>query len=237
MFITDITSKGLLMGVIIAALVFGIAAWLISDSVLLALIIAFFVWWLPNPVFVYLKEKRVQKFNEVFPAALDKMVSSAKAGLSLVQVFEVVAKDTEPPISEEFGLGVHDYKLGKDMTVVIEDMKKRLNSRMFDLFATAVLVNREKGGNFPEALHNMSKSFKEISRLEEKVTTASAEGRKGARVISLMPAVIFVFVSLMQPDLIETLTGNFVGWILLGISVALYVLAIFWLRKVLAIDV
>lgn len=208
-----------------------------SGSAFLSLLVVILLWFLPVPIIEIFKSNRLQAFEDNFPGTLDKMVSSSKAGLSLIQIFEVIAKHDIPPASQEFGRAVQDYKLGKDLVQVIEEMKQRIGGGLFSLFSTAVLINRDKGGNLPEALHTMSKSFKEIMRLNEKVTTASAEGRKGARVISFMPVFIFIFVSSAQPSLIETLTGNWVGWVIIVIAAAFYIAGVFWMRKVLAIDV
>ena len=152
-------------------------------------------------------------------------------------MIENVSKNSNAPISEEFSLVHHDYRLGSDVQTAILKARDRLSSKLFDLFSTALIVNREKGGNLPEALETMSASFKEIARLEEKVITASAEGRKGIRIISVMPIMIFVFVMMAQPQLIDTLTSHFVGWILITISVILYIVALIWVRKLLDIDI
>jgi len=237
LFITAFTpSQFLKLHLFVIALSAAFVYW-VSGSGFLGLLVVVLVWFLPVPIFDILRQKRLELFEENFPATLDKMVSSSKAGLSLIQIFEVIATHDKPPASQEFGRGVQDYKLGKDLVQVVEEMKQRIGGTLFGLFATAILINRDKGGNLPEALQTMSKSFKEIMRLNEKVTTASAEGRKGARVISLMPIFIFVFVSMMQPSLIDSLTDNFIGWVIITVAAAFYLTGVFWMRKVLAIEV
>lgn len=237
LFITALTPVQILRWHILITLLLALLCYWVAGSALLSLLVVILVWFLPIPIVDILKVNRLKALEENFPATLDKMVSSSKAGLSLIQIFEVIAKHDKPPASQEFGRAVQDYKLGKDLVQVIEEMKERIGGTLFGLFATAVLINRDKGGNLPEALHTMSKSFKEIMRLNEKVTTASAEGRKGARVISLMPIFIFVFVSMMQPGLIDSLTDNFVGWIIICLAAAFYLAGLYWMQKVLDIDV
>lgn len=237
LFITKYQPADLLKLHILFIIVAAVISYWLTSSGLFSLLIAILLWFLPYPIFALLRDKRLQSFEENFPATLDKMVSSSKAGLSLIQIFEVISKSGVPPASQEFGRAVQDYKLGKDLVQVIEEMEQRIGSDLFGLFATSILINRDKGGDLPEALHTMSQSFKEIMRLNEKITTASAEGRKGARVISLMPIFIFIFVSASQPALIETLTGHFVGWAIIVIAAAFYLTGVFWMRKVLDIDV
>lgn len=237
LFLHQYRSQQLLNWTFLAILVAFILASLFTSSVYVAIVIAVLVWFLPILIFQNLISKRQEAFEENFPGTLDKMVSAGRGNMSLVQIFEFVAKNDNPPASQEFSRAVQEYKMGKDLSEVIEDMRRRLNSKQFELFATSVQVNRDKGGNLPEALQTMSASFKEMMRLEEKITTASAEGRKGARLISLMPIGIFIFVSLAQPALIETLVSNFVGWILISIAAILYVGGLLWLRRVLDIDI
>ena len=237
LFINTISGKTLLKVNLVACLLAASLGYYLANSVVFAILSMVLVWKLPEFAFGYLTERRRQLFEENFPATLDKMVSAGKASMSFIQLFEVVATQDTPPASQEFGLAVQDYRLGKDFTTVLEEMKLRINSSLFSLFATAAAVNRDKGGNLPMALATMSKSFKEIRRLDEKILTASAEGRKGARVISLMPIAIFIFVSTVQPGLITILTDSFFGWVIITIAGLFYLIGFLWLRKVLRIDV
>lgn len=237
LFISTYTARQVIVMTLIAALVTGLVVWAVTGSVIVSLIGFLVTWFIPNLIFQVLRTQRMQKIVDNLPAALDQMASSAKAGLNLAQLIEHVEKNSNPPISEEFGLIMQEYRLGHDLETAIESARRRIDNKLFSLFASAVLVNREKGGNLPEALEAMSNSFKEIARLEQKVVTASAEGRKGVRVISLMPIFIFIFISLAQPELIDTLVSSFIGWVFIALAVLLYVLALFWLRKILAVDV
>jgi tight adherence protein B len=210
---------------------------LFGGGIGLALLVAAAVWIVPGMMFEYLGEVRIQKLEAGLPRALEQMASSARAGLSLAQLVEEIAATSQPPASEEFGLILQDFRLGADMETAIENARTRLNSKTFGLFASALVVNREKGGNLPEALDTMSKSFKEIARLEEKFRTASAEGRKAVKVISLMPLFIFLMIAFLQPEIIETLTSTFAGWVIIVVAIGFYAAGLWWLRRLLRIDV
>lgn len=237
LFITDFTVKQVTVLTLTGGGVVAVLTWLASGSLLLALVAFVAMLFVPDLVFSYMHSKRVANIEEGLPAALDQMTSAAKAGLNLAQLLEDVEEKGSPPVSQEFGLIMQEYRLGHDLETAISAANKRLGNKMFTLFASALLINRQKGGNLPEALETMSGSFKEIARLEQKVVTASAEGRKGARIISFMPLFIFIFVSLAQPELIQTLTSHLVGWVLIVLAVILYVVALLWLRKILAVDI
>jgi len=191
----------------------------------------------PEYVFAWMKHKRLAKFETVLPAVMDQMANSARAGLSLSQILEDAALNTPQPAAQEFGLIVQDHQLGSSLEEALESARVRMDSPLFSLLATSLIVNRAQGGNLPEALQNMSAAFKEISRLEQKIITASAEGRKAVRLISAMPIFIFVMVSLVQPDMIDALTTTFMGIVILIIALIFYGLGLWWLVKVLKIEV
>jgi tight adherence protein B len=192
---------------------------------------------LPRPVFAYLRHERLKKFEEQLPDALTYLSNSTKAGLSLPQAIEEVARQAPPPTSQEFGQILQEHRLGTDLGTTIENARLRLQSRSFNLVASALIVSRAKGGNLPEALDTMSSSLKEIWRTEQKLITASSEGRKAVWVISGMPILIFLMIVLFQPQIAETLVTTFLGMIILFISSCLYAGGFYWLLRVLRTDV
>ena len=209
----------------------------LSGSLVLALAASAAVVLSPKALLEYIKRERREKLQEQLPAMLDNIASSTKAGLNLMQAFEEASRQMSPPASQELSLMVQDYRLGKDFKSCIESARQRLKSRSFNLVASALSVNIEKGGNLTEAMVTMSASLKEIWRLEQKMLTASAEGRKAVKVISGMPIMIFLMVAFSQPDIVETLTSNFAGWAIITVSVAMYVFAIYWLLRILQTDI
>ena len=192
---------------------------------------------LPRPVFGYLRHTRLKKFEEQLPDALTYLSNSTKAGLSLPQAIEEVANQAPPPVCQEFGQILQEHRLGTDLGTAIENARTRLQSRSFNLVASALIVSRAKGGNLPEALDTMSNSLKEIWRTEQKLITASSEGRKAVWVISGMPILIFLMITLFQPQIAQTLVTDFLGMIILFVSVCLYAGGFYWLLRVLRIDV
>ncbi len=191
----------------------------------------------PEYILAWMKHKRLEKFELVLPMVMDQMANSARAGLSLSQTLEDASLNTPQPAAQEFGLIVQDHQLGASLEEALESARTRLDSPLFNLLATSLIVNRAQGGNLPEALQSMSTAFKEIARLEQKLITASAEGRKAVRLISGMPIFIFVMVSLMQPEMVTLLTTTFLGIVILIIALLFYGVGLWWLIKVLKIEV
>lgn len=237
LFIANITPRDVLVLTVTAIVVVGLLTWLLTGNPLLTLVAGVTAFFLPGPLFTYLRRLRKRKFEEQLPLALDQLVSSTRAGLNLVQALEEASAHAPVPVCQEMGLIVRDYQVGWDIKSAINAARRRLASHTFDLAAAALVVNQEKGGNLPEALATISNSLKEIWRLEQKMVTASAEGRKAVRVISVVPLFIFLIVSLAQPDIITTLTSTFLGWVCVTVAALLYGTALWWLKNILDVDV
>ena len=217
----------------IIAVVVGILVWLLTNSFVISILFFCFTIFVPKWVHSYIRSMRIIEFDERLPAALDQMSSSAKAGLSLAQAMEQVGLNSPKPINEEFMAIYQEHKLGTDLSQTIVNARERIGSRPFSLVASALLVNIDKGGNLPDALETLSESLKEIWRLEQKMVTASAEGKKAMWVISGVPIFVALLVFVAQPELAATLTGTLVGIIILTAAILVYALGIYWLRSIL----
>lgn len=192
---------------------------------------------LPRVGLALLRAKRRQQFEERLPDSLMLLANTARAGMGVLQGLEEVAERAPAPVCQEVGLIVRDVKLGGDLARSLRDASRRLASRGFDLFSTALLVNREKGGNLPVALDTMAASLKEIWRLEQKLETSSAEGRKAVWVISGMPLLIFLMISAVDPSIPQTLFRSFAGMCLVTVASAIYGLGMWWMLRVLRHDI
>ncbi len=217
----------------IVAVVIAILVWLVTNSILISLIFFAITFFIPKLIQSYNQSIRLIEFDERLPAALDQMSSSAKAGMSLAQTIEEVGLNSPKPINEEFLTMHQEHKLGTDLSQTIINARQRIKSKPFSLVASALLVNIDKGGNLPDALETLSISLKEIWRLEQKLITSSAEGRKAMWVISAVPIFIALLVFALQPELISGLTGSLLGITILVIAILTYVLGLYWLRNIL----
>jgi len=237
MFIDNISARQIMIAAMFTAIVMFIFVVFITGSLIVAFILSICTFYAPLPYFDVQRQARKTKFEIQLPATLDMLANSTKAGLSLAQAIEQTAESTSKPMSEEFSLIVRDYKLGVDLKEALKNSLERLQSKTYDLTVTALIVNREKGGNLPEALFTISSSLKEIWRLEQKLITASAEGRKSIWVISGMPVFIFLMIMSSQPEMMMPLVETAIGIVLLIVAILLYVLGFYWLINILRIDI
>lgn len=222
-----------LSGAVIGAIVTG----LLSSNLVFAILVFVIILFIPKWMHAYIRQARLLEFEERLPAALDQMSSSAKAGLSLAQAIEEVGKNGAMPVSDEFASIAREHQLGADLEKAILNARDRIQSKPFNLVVSALLVNLKKGGNLPEALVTLSASLKEVWRLEQKLITASAEGRKAIWVISGVPIFIALLVFALQPDLANALTSGLLGMAILTAAIFVYVLGLYWLRSILNQDI
>jgi len=238
LFYTDFSSEQVWWYSLGAALLVALVSQLLFSNAYLSVFLAGVAGFgLPGPVFNHLKQQRLLRFEEQLPTVLDQLAASTRAGLNLMQAIEEVATKGRAPASEEFGLILQNYRLGTTTRDAIAMARARLNSKPFGLVAAALIVNIEKGGNLPEALDRISGALREIWRLEQKLLTSSAEGRKSVKMLSMLPVLIFLMVSFTQPQLVETLVSDPIGWVIIAISVLIYAIALYWLKRILTIDV
>lgn len=235
--VLNITARRLTQLAAVSGLIGFLLAFAISDSLMVSLLVAFVAVSLPQRWLRSQKAKRLALIEQQLPDAIDQLVSSVRAGLSLSHSIEETAGATPRPISEELLQIRNEEKAGLPLSDAIDGARRRIGGRGFPLVTAALMVSIERGGNLPEALDKISESLKEIWRLEQKLITASAESRKAVRVISWMPVFIALLVLLLQPDLASTLVTTVLGWIILALVAVLYTVGLLWLRKLIQPDV
>ena len=211
--------------------------YLLTYSVLFTAGSVVLVYFAPELVFRYLKHRRLEKFDEQLVDALNILSSSARAGLALVQSLETVAEKMPAPASEEFRLLVNEYKHGTPIDTVLENARDRLNRPNFSIVATAIIVNRERGGNLVEVLDKIASSLREIFRLEKKIKTETASVRLSAQLMAAMPVVIGIIFYLIEPSSMEMLFTHAVGTIILFFVVLLNVIALVIIRRIVNVEV
>lgn len=232
LFMSDWSAKTITYLTITAlAIVFLLAFW-ISGSVVMSALIAALVIYAPGMLFRYLKEKRMEKLEAQLTDALELLADAVKSGQSLIQSIESVSVHMAAPVSQEFGLMVKEYNLGVPLDQVIRNARDRIKSKNLALATSALIVSREKGGNLSQTLRTISDAIREIHRLEEKIKTSTAEGRKSARTMSMMPFLLGFMLYFMDPAGFSLLFVDPLGNLILFISLVLIGIAFFWARKI-----
>ncbi|MGA1578582.1 MAG: type II secretion system F family protein [Steroidobacteraceae bacterium] len=222
---------------VLLAVIGGFAAWVFTRVLAFALIGAVAAFMIPFLKIWQDRAARIAKFEEQMPEAIDVMKRSLKAGHPFVQSLKFVADDMDAPISDEFEKTFSDINYGSEVKTALLALMERMPSVSLMSFVTAVLVQRETGGNLAEILERISNVIRGRFKFFRRVKTLSAEGRLSAWILALVPLGLFAMISVTTPDYLPRLINDPKGHLLVGGAVVLGAVGILWIRKILRIDV
>ena len=203
----------------------------------IALGLVYLVYVAPTFILDYYINQRAQVLRDQMVRASVGLANAARAGLSLPQGLENVSAETPQPMSGVLKRIVLEYKSGRPLTDALAEVRKRLDLEAFTMFSSAITVCLERGGKVTYALDRISDSLHETQRLERKLETDSASGRKLALALGLFPVAFLLLFTLLDPDGMANLYHTLLGQIvLLGVGVMIYG-SVRWCMKILDVDI
>jgi tight adherence protein B len=183
------------------------------------------------------QQKRLQKFNDQIADALVLIANSLKAGYGFMQALEMVARESPPPIKTEFARVLKEINLGMTTEESLARMVQRVPSPDWDLVVTAMLIQRQIGGNLSEILENIIYTIRERIRIKGEVKTLTASGRLSGIIIGFLPVALALFMLMINPDYILKLFNDPRGKFLLGYAVVAEGMAMMIIKKIIRVDV
>lgn len=181
--------------------------------------------------------RRMKAFNSQLGDALILIANSLRTGYSFMQASDMVAQEMRPPISSEFSRAVKEMNLGVTIEDALANLGKRINSEDLDLVLTAVLIQRQVGGNLSEVLDNIARTIRERVRIRGEIRTLTAQGRISGIIVSLLPVVLGLVIYLLNPEYVKLLFVHPVGKIMLGVAGLGQVIGIIVIRRIVDIEV
>ena len=219
------------------AVIGAIVGWVLTRSLLTALVVAVIAGYLPFIKIFRDRTKQLEKFDEQLPDAIDIMRRAMQAGHPFSETLNLVAEDMEDPVSREFAITFADINYGNDVRRAMLGLLQRIPTVTVMALVTAILLQKETGGNLTENLENIGKVIRARYRFQRKVRTLSAEGRASAWVLALVPLGLFGVVSVTTPSYLPILLEEPVGQKMIGWAAVLALLGILWMRRIIRIDV
>ncbi len=183
------------------------------------------------------RAKRMHTFEEQLPDAIDTIKRALRAGHPLGAALKLVAEELDDPVAREFELTFGDINYGNDVRRAMLGLLSRVPSVTVMALVTSILVQKETGGNLAEILEKISIVIRGRFRFQRKVKTYSAEGRMSAWVLAMVPLVLFVTLWFVTPDYLPVLLDDPRGQKLIAYGCFSGVAGIFWIRKILRIEV
>ena len=186
---------------------------------------------------VMMINNRQKAFTEQLGDCLTTVANALRAGYSFQQAMDVVAKEMEPPISSEFERMSTDVAMGVALEDAMEQMNKRVGSADFDLVVTAVLIQREIGGNLAQILDTISETIQERIRMKREIKALTAQGRFSAIVLLMLPFAMAAFCWIFNSEQMQVFVTEEAGRIALAVAIILEIVGYVVIQRIVDIEV
>ena len=178
-----------------------------------------------------------KRFEGQLPDTLNLIATSLRAGYSLLQAVEAVGQEAPEPTRREFGRAMSEIRLGRSVTDALQDIAVRMESQDFDWAVLAISIQREVGGNLAEVLQTTAETMLHRNRLRREMKALTAEGRISAIVLGGLPFFLFGVIWVVNPEYIKPLVTSTGGLIALVGALFMILIGIFWLTRIVKVDI
>ncbi len=216
----------------------GLAALLISRGNVLFMLLGLFLGVIGPWLYLSTaRSRRLKRFKGQLADTLQLMAGALSAGLSLAQAADTVVREGTDPMASEFRRALVETRLGVSIEDALNGVAERMQSVDFEWVVMAIRIQREVGGNLAELLNKVAETIREREYLERQVLTLSAEGRLSVWVLGGLPPGFMLYLALANPDYLSPMFSNPLGWVMLTIMTVLLFVGVFWMKKLVKVEV
>jgi tight adherence protein B len=231
------TPSTVLLAAVGFALLLGFTALMLIRHPLALFVVGLMGFAIPFMYLNFKRGRRIAKFEEDFPEALDLIARALKAGHAFITGLKMVADEMPEPVGPEFRKTFDEQNFGLPLKDALENLTTRVPSLDVRFFTTAVLIQRETGGNLSEILENLAHVVRERFKILRQVRVHTAHGRFTGYVLLALPAVLCVALMFINPDHMNLLFRERLGQFMLMTALVLQTIGYFWIRQVIKIEV
>jgi tight adherence protein B len=221
----------------LAGVVATIAAYVLSKRVEVAWVALLLGFLLPYSYASFRRNQRFEKFEELFPEAIDTLARAVRAGHAFTTALEMITAEVSEPVSGEFRQLYEEQKFGMPVRDALINLTERMPLVDVKFFVTAVMLQRETGGNLAEILDNLSYVIRERFKIQRQVRVYTAQGRLTMALLMAMPPIIVTIMIVLNPSFIRPLFADPIGHALLVAGIILQTIGYFVIRKIIRIQV
>jgi tight adherence protein B len=225
-----------LLGCVFLGLVTAVAIFHFSGSIVLALAVAAFGAWLPIGFLRHKADKRLAAIEEQFPEAMDLMARALRAGHALTATFKVVGEEVPDPAGAEFRQLFEQQNYGMSLPDALRAFADRSPILDARFFVTALLTQRETGGNLSEVLDNLASVIRERFKVKRQVRVMSAHGRITGWVLGGLPIAVGSILFAISPDQMRVLVDDPLGVYMVVAAIILEVVGVLAIRKIVNVE-
>ena len=219
----------------LSAFVAGFVCLLLNFNIAIVLLAALLATLIPLLYVLRAKNKRLDKFEEQLPEAIDTICRSLKAGHAFNSAFTLVGEELADPIATEFRITMEENNLGININEAMQNLAERVPLTDLKFFVVAVLIQRETGGNLAEILGNISNIIRERFKLRRQIGVMTAEGRLSAKILGAMPIIMLMIMSALNPTYAPLMFNSPTGIYSLKIAAVMMILGFIWMRSIINI--
>ena len=239
--IDQAASEVTVMRLILFSLTAGVLAFLavsmITASYLMMFFFAIVATVLPFVHILMKRRKRLNKFLQLLPDALDLMSRGLSAGHAFTEALQMVATEMPEPIASEFRKTYDEQNLGLSLKLALENMVERVPLLDLRMCVTAVLIQRETGGNLSELLEKVAHTIRERFKIMEDLKTMTLSSRWSAWLLCALPIFLAIYVTLMNPGYMDVMWRDPRGHWLLAIAAIMQILGMLMVQKIMRIKI
>jgi tight adherence protein B len=201
------------------------------------LILGVAVTFVPYGVVSYLRQKRLQQFEEKFPEALDLLGRAVRAGHAFTTGLEMIARESPDPIASEFRTTFEEQNFGLPLRDALLNMTERIPSIDVRFFVTALLIQKETGGNLAEILDGLARVIRDRFRIYREVRVRTAQGRLTAGILIALPVFMMIVLMVLNPTYMRVLFQDPKGSVILAVAGIMQVIGSLLIWKIIHIEV
>lgn len=191
---------------------------------------------IPNWLLGFLRTRRINKFINAFPNAVDVIIRGVKAGLPLGDCLRIIAAEAEEPVRTEFRRVVEAQSIGLTMGEAVNRLYESIPATEANFFAIVINIQQKAGGNLSEALGNLSRVLRERKKMKLKIKAMSSEAKASAYIIGALPFIVSSMVYLSSPRYMEILWLHPTGRVVMAVCGFWMMIGILSMRKMVNFD-
>ena len=192
---------------------------------------------LPSFYVAYRRKKRFKRFEEKFPETIDLLSRSIRAGHAFSTALELIADESEEPIAGEFRKLFEEQKFGLPLRDALLNLAERIPLVDVKFFGTAVLLQKETGGNLAELLDKLSYVIRERFKILRQLRVYTAQGRLTLAILMALPPILLLLLSVLNPEFVKPLFHDPLGHNLIAFGIVLQATGFFMIRRIIDIKV
>lgn len=226
--------------ILLSLVAFALPAYLIDlrvNSFLISLAVGAVLGCIPLGYVWFLRRKRFSRFEQGLPEGLDLIVSALRVGHGFNSALGLVARECADPVGPEFRIAFDEQNFGLDLRTALENLLDRVPLQDLRMAITAILIQRESGGNLAEVLEKTSHVIRQRFRLKKQVMVHTAQGRMTGLVLTILPVALGIGLYIVNPDTMSLLWKRDIGIKLMCGGAAMLVVGTIIIQKIVRMEV